>query len=79
MSATAEVKREMRVKMFLVLVAGLCLWLVYGLEKGEAPIVLVNGAALLLVGTILFFKLRHGLPAGRPRGRPHRGRASEAL
>jgi MtN3 and saliva related transmembrane protein len=45
--------------MFLVLVTGLCLWLVYGFWRGEAPIIVANGATLLLAGTILFFKLRH--------------------
>jgi MtN3 and saliva related transmembrane protein len=35
---------DISLRMFLVLVAGLCLWLVYGFGKGEAPIVLANGA-----------------------------------
>ena len=51
---------DISLKMFLVLVAGLCLWVVYGLARGEAPIVAANGLTLVLAGTILFFKLRHG-------------------
>jgi tetratricopeptide (TPR) repeat protein len=42
-----------------VLVTGLCLWLIYGFWRGEAPIIAANGATLLLAGTILFFKLRY--------------------
>jgi len=49
---------DISLKMFLILVAGLVLWLVYGVWKGEFPIVAANGVTLLLAGTILFFKLR---------------------
>ena len=52
--------KDISLKMFLVLVTGLCLWLVYGFGRGEAPIIVANGATLLLAGTILFFKIRHG-------------------
>jgi MtN3 and saliva related transmembrane protein len=52
--------KDISLKMFLVLVTGLCLWLVYGFGRGEAPIIVANGATLLLAGTILFFNVRHG-------------------
>jgi MtN3 and saliva related transmembrane protein len=52
--------KDISLKMFLVLATGLCLWLLYGFWRGEAPIVVANGATLLLAGTILFFKIRHG-------------------
>ena len=51
---------DISLRMFSVLVAGLCLWAVYGFSKGEIPILAANGATLALAGTILFFKLRHG-------------------
>jgi MtN3 and saliva related transmembrane protein len=51
--------RDISLKMFLVLVTGLSLWLTYGLWKGELPIIVANGATLVLAGTILFFKLRY--------------------
>ena len=51
---------DISLKMFLVLVAGLCLWLAYGYGRGEVPILVANGATLVLAGAILFFKLRHG-------------------
>ena len=51
--------RDISLKMFLVLVTGLCLWVAYGLWRGEMPIIVANGATLVLAGTILFFKLRY--------------------
>ena len=51
---------DISLKMFLVLVVGLCLWLAYGFGRGELPIIAANGATLALAGTILSFKLRHG-------------------
>ncbi len=39
---------------------GLTLWLVYGFRKGEIPLIAANGVTLVLAGTILFFKIRHG-------------------
>ena len=49
---------DISLRMFLILTTGLILWLIYGLWKGEFPIVAANGVTLLLAGTILFFKLR---------------------
>ncbi len=51
---------DISLKMFLVLVTGLCLWLTYGIWKGETPLIIANGLTLVLAGTILFFKLKHG-------------------
>ncbi|WP_442931702.1 SemiSWEET transporter [Microvirga sp. CF3062] len=52
--------KDISLKMFLVLVTGLALWLTYGFWKGEIPLIAANGVTLMLAGTILFFKLRHG-------------------
>ena len=46
--------------MFLVLVFGLALWVIYGIVLGDWPLIVANGVTLMLAGTILFFKLRHG-------------------
>ena len=51
--------RDISLRMFLVLVAGLGLWLTYGVWKGELPIIVANGVTLTLAGTILLFKLRY--------------------
>jgi MtN3 and saliva related transmembrane protein len=52
--------KDISLKMFLVLVTGLALWLTYGIWRGEWPLILANGTTLMLAGTILAFKLRHG-------------------
>lgn len=52
--------QDISLKMFLVLVTGLALWLIYGLWRGEIPLVAANGASLMLASTILYFKLKHG-------------------
>jgi MtN3 and saliva related transmembrane protein len=46
--------------MFALMVAGIVLWLVYGLLIGDLPLILANLVTLLLAGTILVLKLRHG-------------------
>ncbi len=51
---------DVSLRMFLILIAGLVLWLVYGFWKGEFPIIAANGATLVLAATILFFKIKHG-------------------
>jgi MtN3 and saliva related transmembrane protein len=52
--------KDISLRMFLVLVTGLSLWLVYGFWRGEVPLILANGVTLALAGTILYFKVRHG-------------------
>lgn len=52
--------RDISLSMFLVLVAGVALWLAYGLILGDIPLVAANGVTLLLAGSILVLKLRHG-------------------
>ena len=46
--------------MFLVMVLGLALWLVYGLLSGDAPLVAANAITIVLAGCILFMKLKYG-------------------
>lgn len=46
--------------MFLVMVLGLALWLIYGLLSGDAPLVAANAITMLLAGGILVMKLRYG-------------------
>ncbi len=52
--------KDISLVMFLVLVTGIVLWLVYGLAIRDIPLVIANGVTLALAGTILYFKLRHG-------------------
>jgi len=51
---------DISLKMFLVLVAGLSLWLTYGIWRSEWPLIIANSITLMLASTILYFKIRHG-------------------
>jgi len=41
------------------LTAGVFLWLLYGIALGSAPVIVANGATLVLNGILLGLKLRH--------------------
>lgn len=44
--------------MLLSLATGVALWFVYGLGTGQVPVILANGATLMLVAVLLALKLR---------------------
>ena len=46
--------------MFSVMMLGVVFWLAYGIALGDWPIISANSVTLILTGTILFLKLRHG-------------------
>jgi MtN3 and saliva related transmembrane protein len=46
--------------MFLILVAGVTAWLIYGALIGDLPLILANAVTFVLAGTILIFKLKNG-------------------
>ena len=49
---------DLSLKMLLLLAGGLGLWLVYGFMRGDAVIIIANAISLVLLGGILFFKIR---------------------
>ncbi|HOI12650.1 MAG TPA: SemiSWEET transporter [Methanoculleus sp.] len=51
---------DLSLAMLLVLLAGVLLWLAYGVVKGDLAIVAANGATAALVGLILSFKKKNG-------------------
>jgi MtN3 and saliva related transmembrane protein len=51
--------RDISLPMFLVLAAGIVLWLIYGAMLRDLPLILANLVTLVLVLMILFFKLRY--------------------
>ena len=60
---------------YAMLVAGVALWLVYGLRVGAAPIIWANAVTLVLAGTILVITardrwMRRGTLLARPPGEP---------
>jgi MtN3 and saliva related transmembrane protein len=52
--------RDISLGMFLIMVLGLALWLIYGLLSGDAPLVAANAITMVLAGGILVMKLRYG-------------------
>ena len=59
---------DLSLGMLLVLTAGLSLWIVYGMIRGDWVIAIANGAAATLTGTVLAFKVRDVI-AGRAHGK----------
>lgn len=45
--------------MFIVLLVGLLLWVVYGVLQNDVPIMATNGVALALNGLMLFLMIRY--------------------
>lgn len=52
---------DLSLGMLIALASGVFLWLVYGLGTGQLPVILANGATLLLVTVLLGLKLRDHL------------------
>lgn len=48
------------VGMYSVFIAGVALWLVYGLQIGALPVIIANAITLALSSFILILKLRFG-------------------
>ena len=51
---------DISLSMFLLMVTGITLWLIYGLLIADVPLIVANGVTLCLAGAILALKLRHG-------------------
>ncbi|MBP7064462.1 SemiSWEET family sugar transporter [Ferrovibrio sp.] len=54
--------RDVSLGMFVLMVAGLVLWLGYGLLIGSVSLILANAVTLLLAGLVLIGKLRFDKP-----------------
>lgn len=51
---------DVSLKMYILMVTGTVLWLVYGLALMDWPLIGANTVSLGLTGSILFLKLRYG-------------------
>ena len=51
---------DISLTMFAIMVSGVTLWLIYGAFVRDNPIVIANGATLLLAGTVLVLKIKNG-------------------
>lgn len=52
--------KDVSLSMFVLMVSGILLWLIYGAMLGDLPLVLANGVTLGLAVAILACKLRFG-------------------
>jgi MtN3 and saliva related transmembrane protein len=52
--------KDISLPMLIAFIAGVALWLVYGVLVNGAPIVIANAVTLVLNLAILRFKLKHG-------------------
>ncbi len=53
---------DISLAMYLILVAGVLMWIVYGVLIRSLPLVLANVASLVLAGAVLAGKLRFNRP-----------------
>ena len=52
--------RDLSLGSYILLFAGLSLWLIYGLLLGALPIILGNAIACAMAAYIIYMKVRHG-------------------
>ncbi len=52
--------KDVSLHTFVAFTLGVALWLVYGILRGELPIIVWNAVTLALAGAILAMKLRFG-------------------
>lgn len=58
---------DLSLKMLLLLVAGLGLWIIYGLIKADFVIIAANAISLAMLGCIIYFKLHESDPTAHQR------------
>ena len=56
---------EVSMTMLLVLQAGLVLWIVYGIERKDLPIVATNSFSLLVNIVMVILRIKYKRPQGR--------------
>ena len=52
--------KDISLGMFLCFSLGVLLWLIYGLQNQDLPIIVANSMTLIFASTILVFKFRYG-------------------
>ncbi len=49
---------DLSLRMFLLLAAGIALWVVYGFLRSDMVVIIANSISLCLLAIILYFKVR---------------------
>ena len=62
---TIKVFREKNTKslslgMYLMITSGIAMWLIYGMIIDSPSLIFANAITLVMAGSILFMKIRHG-------------------
>jgi MtN3 and saliva related transmembrane protein len=55
-----EETRDISLSMYIILSAGILLWIIYGILIHDLPVILANSISFALVNIILFLKVKHG-------------------
>lgn len=54
---TTRDTKSISLLMYVIFSFGVCLWFIYGLLRGDVPVIAANGVTLILALIILFFKI----------------------
>jgi len=52
--------KDISLLMYIIFFTGILLWFSYGLLINNVPIIIANGASLVLVSIVLILKIRYG-------------------
>ncbi|MEM9916648.1 MAG: SemiSWEET transporter [Bacteroidota bacterium] len=52
--------KDLSLGMLLILIGGLILWLIYGINLNALSIILTNSSVLVLASILVFFKFKYG-------------------
>ncbi len=52
--------RDISLSMYVLLVIGLCLWIIYGIFIGSIPVILANSVSFSLAVIVLVIKIKYG-------------------
>jgi len=52
--------KDVSFAMFAIMFTGIVMWLVYGLARGDIPLIAANAVTLVLAASILVAKIRFG-------------------
>lgn len=50
---------DLSVAMLLILIAGLCLWVVYGFMRKDSPLIYTNLFSVAVNGALVFFRIKY--------------------
>ena len=52
--------KDISFSMYAILIAGVLLWIIYGILKQDVPVIVANVITFVLATTVLILKIKHG-------------------